>query len=159
MYEGILIKPALLYSHVAISDNAWLRLKQAQSQLPIEIQLILYRGYQPYSTLRTISRRVGSALFKLIYPVRRGETRQIFSANGHESDGDHIDIGISVHGEEISLLPLSVFTPLFLQQRRRVTHRDIVDSVQREMCQAGFLPHKNSTEALVMHFDLPEIFN
>ena len=152
--DGIVIRPSFLSPHVAISDIAWARLKQAQTRLPKEVQIILYRGYQPRSVLRYISRQIGAAFFRVLFPTRRDEIIQIFSANGHECDGNHIDIGLSLHGKNILFLPLSVFTPQCLQKRLRNTHRLVVDSVQQEMCRAGFVAHENATEALVMHFDL-----
>lgn len=151
-----LVDPRWPYAKVHVSSEALRCLATAQHVLAEHgLMLVLTRGYESRGRLIRLAHRLariaGMALFGLVYPHRSHEIRAIFSPNGHDRTGDCIDVGIARDGQTLVLLPLGVFTPRWLIQRRR--HR-----YQRELAQAwsalesaGFTIHANLTEAMQIH--------
>ncbi|WID96069.1 hypothetical protein QO058_25575 [Bosea vestrisii] len=134
------------------------KLRAVQSKLPAGLGLILTRGYEAKSSNLGLARRqlraAGIMLFKLFYPQRRNELLEIFGSNGHDVDGNHVDVSISLNGRRVELLPLSVFTPEAWQQRRVRKSAGAVELVQAALKDAGFRIHRNPTESLQIHCDL-----
>lgn len=157
-YGELQIRPRWPSSTVMISPVALDKLQIAQASLPNEISLILTRGYEPRTSklgyLRKFSRMVGIGLFKFVYANRLDEVEDIFGANGHDQDGTHIDVSLAINGNRIRLLPLSVFTPLFWQNRRVEKYRPLVDTVKSTLIENGFRIHRNKTESHQIHCDL-----
>ncbi len=157
-YNGILVRPRWPSAGIAIDRRAWDRLGSVQQALPAGIQLILTRAYEPTGTrtslVRRIARKTGVRLFGLLYRSRASEIDDIFGANGHDRDGTHVDISISLHGRRLRLLPLGVFTPIRWQNRLTDKYLPAVRSVQSQLINHGFKPHRNKTESLQMHCDL-----
>jgi hypothetical protein len=125
--------------------------------LPQTVSLILTRGYEKQATHLSLIRRVfrcfGVMVFCCLYPHRIGEMKAIFGANGHDVDGSHIDISYRLDGKRIYLLPLSVFTPLWLQKRliKRVLPSAFL--FKQMLIEHGFQIHENKTESAQIHCD------
>lgn len=145
-------------AHVELSRRAWLSLQKAAANLPDTTSLILTRGYEaPHARLglaRRIFRQLGMGLFRFVYPSRSTEVAEIFGANGHDVNGDHVDVSIRWQGRRLRLLPLGVFTAPRWQARRLGKVLPVVQQVQDVLQQQGFCLHRNHTEALQMHCNL-----
>ena len=141
-----------------VSARALERSQIVQGGLPNEIDLVLTRGYEPPTShigwLRKLFRIAGIALFRFVYTNRRDEVEDIFGANGHDTDGTHIDVSLSVNGSKICLLPLSVFTPISWQKHRIVKYSRAIGTVKTALVNHGFQIHKNGTESNQIHCDL-----
>ena len=153
-HSGIIIAPSKFSKGVFLSNEAWICIQRAQNQLPSDLTLVLIRGYTGRSFVRTILRKIGSLLFFVIYPARRHEIADIFGANGHDQDGNHLDVGIAIRGRKLNFLPLHVFTPRSIQLRRRAQHLDKLLVVCHALRSEGFDLHRNATESLQIHVDL-----
>ncbi|MEI7614408.1 MAG: hypothetical protein WCK63_16025 [Betaproteobacteria bacterium] len=129
-----------------------------QADLPGEISLILTRGYEPRASklgwLRKLSRIIGIILFKFAYANRGDEVEDIFGSNGHDVDGTHLDVSLTVNGIRVRLLPLSVFTPISWQKRRAEKYSRPIEMVKNALVHNGFSIHRNETESHQIHCDL-----
>lgn len=156
-YQGLLIHPRWPARHVLVSPQVFQALCNAQSELPEAIKLILTRGYEAKQTnlglLRRFSRFLGILIFKSIYPKREKELGEIFGSNGHDVDGNHVDVSFSVLGKRLKFLPLSVFTPLSWQKRRKERSEKKLRQVKFTLMENGFKIHSNETESLQIHCD------
>lgn len=160
-HGGLEVLPRWPANHVELSGRAWLSLQKAAADLPDSISLILTRGYEaPRAGLgqaRRAFRWLGIALFRTVYPGRCTEVADIFGANGHDVDGNHVDVSIRWQGQRLRLLPLGVFTPTRWQARRLSKAQTVVRQVQDALRRQGFCLHRNDTEALQIHCDLMPI--
>ena len=152
------IRPRWPARQVCIDSLTLQKLLRVQVALPDRICLIVTRGYEPATAAlgaaRTVFRKLGVFVFSVLYCHRRKEIADIFGTNGHDIDGMHIDVSIQLEGCRIRLLPLGVFTPLWLQCRRRKKFAPILYAVQAELRREGFTLHRNRTERAQMHCDL-----
>jgi hypothetical protein len=152
------IRPRWPAQQVRIDPLAFERLRAIQSRLPAEIDIILTRGYEPGASNLGLSRKcfraAGIALFRLIYPDRKHEVPEIFGANGHDVDGSHIDVSFRLHGRRVRMLPLGVFTPPGMQQRRMKQVVSPLAQLRAALLEEGFRIHGNPTESLQIHCDL-----
>lgn len=157
--DGLHIAPRWPSSQVQLDAVVFARLCDAQRLLPPTIQLLVTRGYEPgggrLGGFRTLSRRVGTWLFRRCYPERGAEVADIFGSNGHDVDGRHVDVSIVLEGTRLRFLPLGVFTSLPVQQRRVARHAAAVHAVKQALCRCGFTLHHNPTESLQIHCDYP----
>lgn len=157
-HGGLQICPRWPSSKVLVSPAALKKLQIVQADLPGEISLILTRGYESRASrlgwLRKLSRIVGIILFKFVYANRGDEVEDIFGSNGHDLDGTHLDVSLAVNGNRVRLLPLSVFTPIFLQKRRAEKYSRSIKIVKRALVHNGFIIHRNETESHQIHCDL-----
>ena len=157
-YGRLHVCPRWPSSKVLVSPVALEKLQIVEAELPFEISLLLTRGYEPRASglglLRKHSRRVGIALFKIVYGNRRHEAEDIFGANGHDIDGTHLDVSLAVNGNRVRALPLSVFTPVFWQRRRVGKYAQHIEVVKRVLVRHGFRIHHNETESNQIHCDL-----
>lgn len=162
MHGRISIKPRWPAKQVRICPQAFGRLQLAQAKLPPAIELIITRAFEPPGTgltqLRTCSRWMGIQLFSSVYAHRKSEVSDIFGANGHDRDGTHVDVSILLNGRRVRLLPLSVFTPDWLQNARVKKYQETIDQVFRVLNEVGFDLHRNRTESLQIHCDLRQEF-
>ncbi len=154
----LLIAPKWPRNFVYVSDAAYQALLSAQHKLAEhQIQLVLKRGFEPggiaMQKFRTVLRRTGAHLFCFLYPSRRNETAGIFSANGHDKDGNSVDIAIITANSRLKILPYGVFTSAIAVRKNIETHHWILDLVWSHLRQAGFAIHSNRTEALQIHCD------
>jgi hypothetical protein len=137
---------------------AWQKLAQVQTKLPQHVQIIVTRGYEPavaaLGFARRLFRRMGIIAFSILYRHRRHEIADIFGANGHDIDGTHVDVSVLLYGRRVRLLPLGVFTPLWLQSKRKNEVITAIHEVQAALRRGGFALHRNDTERLQMHCDL-----
>jgi hypothetical protein len=159
MLDGMHIQPRWPARRIRIDALALQALRQAQAGLPDQVRMIVTRGYEPASASlgvgRTLFRALGMLAFAVLYRARRHEIADIFGANGHDIDGTHVDVSIHLAGRRVRLLPLGVFTPPWLQRRRRRQFAPAVRMVQMALRRAGFALHRNRTERAQMHCDLP----
>lgn len=157
-YGGLQICPRWPSSRVLVSPVALERLQIVQADLPGEISLILTRGYEPRASklgwLRKLSRIIGIILFKFAYANRGDEVEDIFGSNGHDVDGTHLDVSLTVNGIRVRLLPLSVFTPISWQKRRAEKYSRPIEMVKNALVHNGFSIHRNETESHQIHCDL-----
>jgi hypothetical protein len=155
---GLWVCPRWPSRHVQVEANVLFYLQRIQEKLPVEIELILTRGYEPQSSTigfaRTLFRSLGIGLFSTLYPNRSNEISEIFGSNGHDIDGTHIDISFRINGRRIRMLPLGVFTPLAWQQRRIRKYAHYFSLVCDALRREGFKIHRNPTEALQIHCDM-----
>lgn len=93
-------------------------------------------------------------MFKLVYANRGGEIEDIFGSNGHDEDGTHLDVSLSINGNRVHLLPFSVFTPVSWQRRRAEKHLQFIETVKNALVKNGFSIHRNETESHQIHCDL-----
>ncbi|MFZ6871635.1 hypothetical protein ACO0LF_06130 [Undibacterium sp. Di27W] len=160
-HNDILVMPRWPSKQVLVDELTWQKLQAAQASLPAHLGLLLTRAYEPAVTelgrARTVFRRMGIWLFGMLYPHRKDEIDDIFGSNGHDLDGTHIDVSITIHGRRVRLLPLSVFTPISWQARRiKKFNADLV-LVQTALAAQGFQLHRNATESLQIHCDLKPV--
>lgn len=122
------------------------------------LALVLTRGFESRGRLiragHYLARIIGMALFGLVYPHRLGETRAIFSPNGHDRTGDCIDVGIVDRGHALNLLPFGVFTPLWLIRKNTRMYQRELQQTWSALEAAGFVIHANVTEAMQIHCEL-----
>lgn len=158
MHEGLKVNPRWPSKQVRISTMAWERLLTAQDQLPAGIRLIVTRGYEPRASRLGISRKlfraVGINFFRHVYKTRRNEVDEIFGTNGHDVDGNHIDVSVELNQHRLRFLPLGVFTSLAWQKRRTRKFEAELNKVKTALAGQGFCIHKNETESLQIHCDL-----
>lgn len=158
LHDGLLVLPRWPATQVRICPQAFAQFQSAQAMLPSEIRLIITRAFEPPGTgltrLRSFSRWMGIQLFSSIYAKRKSEVGDIFGANGHDLDGTHVDVSILIDDKRVRLLPLSVFTPSWMQSLRIKKYQPSVDHVFRALNEAGFDLHRNRTESLQIHCDL-----
>jgi hypothetical protein len=153
---SIIIKPRWPYRYVYISNNTYEKLMAAQEQLQkYNVQIVLTRGFENEGSLKkslhTLGRRTGAVIFTFIFPQRQNEIKDIFSANGHDVDGDSIDVGIIADGKPLNLLPYGVLTTTTQITNIRNAHRQILDTVWDALQACGFSIHPNKIEALQIH--------
>lgn len=126
----------------------------AAQALPPTVRLVLTRGHEPRSATRTALRILGALIFAAVYPWRLREVPAIFGHNGHQDDGTHLDISVQVGDEALVLLPLGVFTPMWLMRSVDGRHGATLAEVRRALEAEGFKLHTNRTEARQIHCDL-----
>ncbi|MDR3414238.1 MAG: hypothetical protein P4L87_25300 [Formivibrio sp.] len=157
-HDGLKVIPHWPSKQVCISEMAWERLLIVQSQLPESICLIVTRGYEPSASRVGISRKlfraIGIYFFRHAYKFRRDELEAIFGTNGHDVDGNHIDVSVALNGRRLRFLPLGVFTPLTWQNQRSQKYTTALHEVKTALVDQGFCIHKNMTESLQIHCDL-----
>lgn len=153
----ILVRPRWPSKKVVITEEAYRRLCEAQRRLGAEANLVLTRGMESGGRIRQLIRRslrsVGGALFSALYPGRRNERQEIFCSNGHDSDGNHIDIRIEHEGKLLVLLPFGVFTPDGMIVCAETMYSELLNRVWSALRDSGFEIHTNRTEALQIHCD------
>lgn len=158
VHEGLKVVPRWPSRQICISKMAWERLLIVQHQLPAGVSLIVTRGYEPSAsrigTSRKLFRAMGIGLFRLTYRMRHDEVGEIFGANGHDVDGNHIDVSIKLNGRRLRFLPLGVFTPPLWQEKRTRPYEAELNKVKTVLVDQGFCIHKNQTESLQIHCDL-----
>ncbi len=158
-YNGsIKVRPRWPYTCVAVAPEALRRLEEAQSRLGAEAVLVLTRGYEPGGVmlrcLHSVCRVVASRLFRLLYPSRANQASEIFSPNGHDTDGTHVDVAVEIEGKVRKLLPLGVFSTS--HQIATIVKREeaLLRRIYGELNSVGFRVHVNPTEALQIHCDM-----
>jgi hypothetical protein len=152
-YSNIGVNPRWPQKFVLIHPDALSAVEKAQSTLPSSISLVITRAFQPQGVLLRIMRLIGALVFMVIYSHRKNEVKEIFGHNGHATNGKHIDIGIIYKGQELKMLPQSVFSSLKTISEINTTYGDILAIVQQALKTSGFEIHRNQTEALQIHCD------
>ncbi|MCE9614376.1 MAG: hypothetical protein K8T26_08870 [Lentisphaerae bacterium] len=152
------VRPRWPYKTVLITAKALEGLLAAQGDLDRQgdgLALSVIRGYEtPAQTARRNRlRRLGAAIFTRLYPRRRAEAAGIFSTNGHDRSGDHVDVRFAVAGKTPVLLPLGPLTPAWLIRRTHRLHGPELERVWAALRKAGFRIHPNASEALQIHAD------
>src|SRR5580704_16001952 len=94
--QHLLVRPRWPHRYVVVSEHAYAQLTAADKLLQNHnIGLVLTRGFEHRNVilnrLHAVARMIGGALFLCLYPTRRNECREIFSANGHDKNGDCVD--------------------------------------------------------------------
>ena len=158
-YDGaIKVRPRWPYSRVLVSPEALARLEKAQTFLAPDTQFILTRGFEPggwlLRGLHRLGRKIGGLIFVALYPSRADERAEIFSANGHDQDGNHIDVGILREGIEMRFLPFGVMSSRSQVAANRQSESAIIERAYNALQSAGFQIHSNPTESLQIHCDL-----
>jgi hypothetical protein len=158
LHDGLWIHPRWPSSAVVIDRRAWEALKQVHAALPKGVCLVITRAYEPpgtqLSAARGVFRWLGIHLFRLCYAQRINEIEDLFGANGHHTEGTHVDISIKLDGRRLRFLPLGVFTPEAWQRRRVKPVRPVLEMINKALLKAGFTIHRNPTESLQIHCDL-----
>lgn len=153
----IFIKPRFPAKSVHIDLDVLEILIDIQKALPHNTRLVLTRGYEnPRGVLgltRSILRLFGIIIFFFMYPRRTKEIFEIFTANGHNQNGKHVDISIMVNGEKINLLPYGVFTPLSIIKKSEDTFKTTISQIEKNLETFGGRLHKNRLERLQIHVD------
>ena len=158
-YTGaIKVAPRWPYSEVHVSIEALKRLELAQAKLDSSIRLILTRGFEPGNlitrNLHNLFRKLGGWAFIIVFPGRRSERSEIFSSNGHEIDGRHVDVSIEQYGKIHKFLPCGVFSTCASVELAKVANCALLQDVQGALVECGFTIHSNPTESLQIHCDL-----
>lgn len=157
IHGGLEVVPRWPSRRVHIDESAWERLQAVQLTLPASVRLIVTRGYEPRASrlgvARTLFRAIGIRAFGTFFGTRRDEIADIFGANGHDVDGTHIDVSIRLNERRLRFLPLGVFTPNSLQNRRTEKYEAALDHVRTALTKNGFRIHANRTESLQIHCD------
>ncbi len=156
---GIAVRPRWPYKEVLVTPEALAALRKASAaaagQLP-GLKLALIRGYEtPVQTFRrNLLRLLGLSVFFVCYPWRYREIPGIFSPNGHDRSGNHVDVRFSLGGQNVKLLrygPLTSLPAIRCTMERFDKELKIVRGAL-EAC--GFCIHPNISEALQIHCDL-----
>jgi len=161
-YNGVIkVRPRWPYSRVLVSPEALARLEKAQTFLTPNTQIILTRGFEPGGRLlrglHRLGRKIGGLIFVALYPRRAHERAEIFSANGHDQDGNHIDVSILREGFEMRLLPFGVMSSPSQVAATRQSKSTIIEKAYNALQSAGFQIHSNPTESLQIHCDLVQL--
>ena len=155
---GIGVKPRWPYRHVAVSSEALRRLEDAQQRLGNDLRLIITRAFEPggpiVRRLHRLGRAVGSVLFSTLYPHRADERSAIFSSNGHDKDGTHVDVSVEYQGQLLRFLPFGVLSSTEQVRRSSEASSPQLKAVYAALEAEGFRIHSNPTEALQIHCDL-----
>jgi hypothetical protein len=159
LYMGaIKVAPRWPYSEVHVSVKALKQLEFAQAKLDSGIRLVLTRGFEPGNlvtrSMYKVLRKLGGLIFAGIFPGRSSERSEIFSSNGHDVDGTHVDISIEQSGRVHNFLPLGVFSTHSSVKRAKESNYALLQKVQRALIECGFVIHRNPTESLQIHCDL-----
>jgi len=159
---AFLIQPRWPEREVVISETAYERLKAAQIRLNVYgIRLAVTRGVERqgpwFRNDRRIARKIGGWLFRALYPSRSGEIGDIFSPNGHDRDGNAVDLRIVESDKVLSLLPYGVFTPKATIACLQNTHEHALNLVRQALESAGFSIQANVTEAMQIHCDVKDM--
>ena len=113
-HANLQVAPRWPYRKVLICPEAFSRLQHAQEKLGQTAQIFITRGFEPgnfiIKRLHSLMRKLGAFIFVLRYPRRLSEVSSIFSSNGHDKDGTHVDIAVSQNGKLLNLLPSGVLT-------------------------------------------------
>jgi len=157
VHGNLRIAPRWPSRAVTVNSEVLEQLQAIQANLPAAIGLIVTRGFEARATklggARRLFRALGIRLFALCYPRRRDEIGDIFGANGHDTDGTHVDVSFCLAGKRVRMLPLGVFTPPAWQRRCVARHAGHLARIREAMEAAGFRLHRNATESLQMHLD------
>ncbi len=157
-HSNLQVKPRWPYREVLICPEAFTRLQQAQDRLGVTAQLVITRAFEPGNfilrRLHSLMRTIGAICFVMRYPQRSSEVPAIFSANGHDKDGTHVDIAIIHNGKLLRLLPRSVLTHATTIAAIEAKHSKLLEAVRTSLREVGFRIHSNQTEALQIHCDL-----
>ena len=158
-YSGaIKVRPRWPYSRVLVSPEAFESLERAQSLLSPDLQLVLTRGLEPGGWLlkrfHWLGRKLGASVFLILYPTRSHERAEIFSANGHDKDGNHLDVSIIHAGVQKRFLPFGVLTSSSLVDASKEAESVVLDTIYKALRSVGFSVHSNPTESLQIHCDL-----
>ncbi len=152
-FSSIKIDPLWPQKSIFIDDLALAAAQEAQALLPTSIRLVISRGYQPEFIWLKGVRFFGGLLFRILYPNRKSEIKEIFGHNGHATDGRHIDIQIEFEGNRLNFLPYRVFTPVKKIEHLKMTYDAVLSQVTIALQKAGFKIHHNKIEALQIHCD------
>lgn len=158
-YEGkIKVAPRFPYRRVIVAREALRRLENAQGKLEPDVRLVLTRAFEPGNLvvrmIHAIGRKIGARLFGLFFPRRILECQEIFSSNGHDRDGTHLDVSVEYRGRVKKLLPLGVFSSACQLELVRRRESSLLHSVYQALTTSGFRIHNNPTEALQIHCDM-----
>jgi hypothetical protein len=156
-HQDIEIQPRFPARCVRLDAIIFNRLQAIQKALPQEIRIILTRGYEnPNSALgftRRVLRFTGSILFSLIYPYRFKEIPEIFTSNGHDKDGTHVDISLTVNSIRTNWLPYGVFTSPKIVTKVEKENETLISLIENKIMAMGGSLHRNRLERLQMHID------
>jgi hypothetical protein len=154
---GINISPRFPARCVRIDPEIFDKLQNIQLSLPENLDITLTRGYEaPESALgisRKLLRAIGKVFFLIAYPSRLQEISEIFVPNGHDKNGRHIDISISIDSKTLKWLPYGVFTPPRLVAKVEQEYGEVISLLENMLVTNGGQFHKNSLERLQMHID------
>jgi hypothetical protein len=156
--NSICVRPRLPYRKVFIAPQALEALQAAQGLLGNDVKLVLTRGFENSGcvlrALHRVGRLLGAILFRIVYPGRASEIKDIFCPNGHDLDGTHIDVSVIAKGQLKRLLPFGVFTSRQHAAKIRDSEKAWLPQVYKALEQCGFRIHPNLTESLQIHCDL-----
>lgn len=156
-YKEIEISPRFPARCVRVDEFVFNKLQEIQKSLPQEVLIILTRGYEdPESALgysRRILRFIGSNLFSIIYPNRNREIIEIFTPNGHDKNGTHVDISLTVHSIKTNWLPYGVFTSPKIIAKVEKENEKLISLIENKIMAMGGRLHHNRLERLQMHVD------
>lgn len=157
-HSNLQVAPRWPYKKVLICPEAFSRLQQAQGKLGQTAQLIITRGFEPGNIilrrLHSFMRKLGAVVFILCYPQRFSEVSEIFSSNGHDTDGTHVDVAVSQNAKLLNLLPSGVLTHAVTIAAIEKEYSNILTVVRMTLTEVGFKTHSNQTEALQIHCDM-----
>jgi hypothetical protein len=157
--QGLIVRPRWPHNYVLVSERAYSQLIAADSLLlKHNVRLVLTRGFEHqnaiFNRLHAVARIIGAVLFLCLYPGRKNECREIFSANGHDKKGDCVDVSIIYNGKDMHLLPFGVYTGTHTINRLKESYGPTVNLVWQTLKSFGFSIHPNSTEAMQIHCEL-----
>ena len=160
VHNGIMVSPRFPARCVKIDIEIFEKLQEVQKSLPQDMNIILTRGFEdPSSVLgvtRKILRYIGKILFSIIYPNRRQEISEIFVPNGHDDNGKHVDISISIRSKNTNWLPCGVFTSPQVLAKVEQEYETVISLLENKILAKGGRLHNNRLERLQMHIDFAD---
>lgn len=160
--HGIAVRPRWPYTEVLITEDTLTALRKGCAAITKQapgIKLAVIRGYEtPEQTgRRNLLRLLGTTVFLVLYPWRYAEIRSIFSPNGHDRSGQHIDVNFSLNGVNVILLKYGPLTSLTAIRRTVAQLGRELNLIWGTLEACGFRIHPNISEALQIHCDLIQL--
>jgi len=150
--RSIAVLPRWPYSSISVSQEILDRLLACNVALETHgIAIVITRGFEEHGGIRRIMRFIGKCIFLVIYFRRRNSIGCLFGPNGHDVPGACADLAIRVLGRQIILLPLGVFTPLWVLNMRLKKYADVLIQVHSCLKKQGFVLHDDPIEAAQIH--------
>lgn len=151
-YKSLIVKPRWILKKVAIDADVLDRIEKVANELS-DLRLVITRAFESETKIISVLRKIGRKIFRTAYFWRKNELDEIFSPNGHNIDGRHVDISICQNGKILNLLPLSVFTPLKVIEDKENDYKSLLLRIEKSFEKVGGTFHKNRLERLQIHVD------
>jgi D-alanyl-D-alanine dipeptidase len=162
--DDFYLKPrGLLNTCVRLHPDAHQAILRASSIIKIssrgQYKLVVTRGYVHWGLLRRLKGKIGRALFFLLFPKEKNQSKNIFGANGHE-DGLSVDV-ILYDVPQRKFLQFLTWRNVFISKKKAYelleSYHQPISLLNQAMETAGFQSHEDPREKLQAHYRFLDI--